>query len=339
MSLLRQAPRFDRGAAARIARDLYGLDASASPLPSERDQNFEVAAADGARYVLKISNASEPRALLEAQNAALAHVAPRVPFCARVVPTLDGGAIGVAPGGCLVRLVTYLEGVPLAEAGPPSAALVGDIGRSMGRLDAALADFDHPAIHRDFYWDLAHARRGVDDYLPLVDDADLRRLVERVSGGALAWVDERATSLRRSAVHHDANDWNLLVRGECVSGVLDFGDMVHSWTVADPAVALAYVWLAGGDPLAAAASLVRGYDDEYPLEAAEIDVVVPLAQLRLCMSVCIAASQRRERPDDEYLTVSQAPIRRALPALGAIDLSKAAQALHLACGVQDLRRG
>src|SRR5439155_9904487 len=65
--------RFDSAGAARLAREMYGLDASASALPSERDQNFLLATSAG-RYVLKIPNAAEHRAVLEAPNAAMAHV-------------------------------------------------------------------------------------------------------------------------------------------------------------------------------------------------------------------------------------------------------------------------
>src|SRR6266545_5188518 len=83
MLLLQQAPRLSAAEAVRLARDLYGLDAVAAPLPSERDQNFLLISAGDlgtgdlgtARYVLKIANATEDRAMLEAHNAAMAHVA------------------------------------------------------------------------------------------------------------------------------------------------------------------------------------------------------------------------------------------------------------------------
>ena len=38
--MVNDAPRFDAPTAADIARDVYGFDATAEPLPSERDQNF-----------------------------------------------------------------------------------------------------------------------------------------------------------------------------------------------------------------------------------------------------------------------------------------------------------
>ena len=44
-------------------------------LPSERDQNFRIDAPDGRRFVLKIANAHEDVAMLDAENAAMEHVA------------------------------------------------------------------------------------------------------------------------------------------------------------------------------------------------------------------------------------------------------------------------
>jgi len=340
MSLLQQSPRFALADAARLARDMYGLYCTASSLPSERDQNFLLTTGAGVRYVLKIANATEDRAMLEAQNAAMAHVADRVAFCPRVLPTIAGETIGLAPGSThFVRLVTYLDGVPLAAAGARTQALLESLGRTVGRLDAALADFDHPAIHRDFHWDLANAGRIIREHLPLIRVDDLRLLVERVSATALHAVEPRQSAFRRTIIHNDANDWNVLVsnpeargpnpeargpkpaaggpRPEVV-GLIDFGDMVHSWTVADPAVAAAYAMLDAPDPLATVAAITSGYHAEHPLQEEELAAVFPLAALRLCMSACIAAWQQQQRPDDEYLAVSQAPIRRTLPGLAAL---------------------
>ena len=331
MSLLQQAPRFDLAGAARLARELYGLDAAASTLPSERDQNFLLTTAAGDRYVLKIANAAENRAMLEAQNAAMAHVADRATFCPRVLPTIAGDAIGTTSGSAyLVRLVTYLAGAPLAASGPPTAGLLASLGRAVGRLDAALADFDHPAIHRDFHWDLANAASVIGAHLALIHDDGDRGLVERVSAAALQRIEPRRGAFRRSAIHNDANDWNVLVANSEVVAIIDFGDIVYSWTVGDPAVAIAYAMLDAADPLATAAAIVRGYQAEHPLREEELAAVFPLACLRLCMSACIAAWQQAQRPNDEYLAVSQGPIQRTLPALAAIPLDFAEETLRAA---------
>src|ERR1043165_620164 len=160
----------------------------------------------------------------------------------------------------LARLVRYLPGVPLAQVQPQSPALLRDLGRKLGQLDEALSDFDHPAVHRDFHWDLANGNRIVDDFASLIEDDKLRELVLRCR----VHIDDR---LRRSVIHGDANDYNVLVDPErmTVTGLLDFGDMVYSYTVGELAIAIAYVVLEKDDPRAAADEVVEGYTSEFQL--------------------------------------------------------------------------
>jgi 4-aminobutyrate aminotransferase-like enzyme len=89
--------------------------------------------------------------------------------------------------------------------------------------------------------------------------------------------------------------------------------------VADLAVALAYAILDKPDPVEAAAHVVRGYHAANPLGEEEPVLLFDLVKLRLCLSVALAARQSRQRPGDDYLTISQAAIRRTLPRLIAMD--------------------
>ena len=160
--MVNDAPRFDAASAARIARQLYGIDAAALPLPSERDQNFLLTTAAGERRILKIANALERPELLEAQQAAMAHVAPHLTACPRPLPTLGGDIVAQVAGDDgrthLVWAITHVPGAPLGTVRHRARALLEDFGRTIASLGCALADFDHPAIHRDFHWDLANAR-------------------------------------------------------------------------------------------------------------------------------------------------------------------------------------
>ena len=267
-------------------------------LPSERDQNFLVTDDSGQQFVLKIANASESRAFLEAQNAVLDYLSERVTFCQRVIGEITEFE------GHLVRVVTYLPGVPLAEIEPHTPGLLHDLGQKLGQLSRALADFDHPAVHRDFHWDLANGNRIINEYSPLIEKAELRDLV-------LKCRFEPETELRRSVIHGDANDYNVLVDPESmtVSGLIDFGDMVYSYTVGDLAIAIAYVVLGEGDPL----DVIAGYTSEFGLLDEERVALWPLVRLRLAMSVCIAAHQTKREPENQYLRISQRAIEETLP--------------------------
>lgn len=271
---------------------------TAQRLPSERDLNFLLTDDSGQQFVLKIANSSESRVFLEAQNAVLDYLSQRVSFCQRVI-----GEIAEFQGH-FVRVVTYLPGVPLADINPHTPGLLHDFGQKLGQLAHALADFDHPAVHRDFYWDLANGNRIIDEYASLIENTDLRELV-------LKCRFEPATELRRSVIHGDANDYNVLVDSESmtVSGLIDFGDMVYSYTVGDLAIAIAYVVLGEGDPR----DVIAGYRSEFGMLDEEREALWPLVRLRLAMSVCIAAHQMRQQPDNEYLGISQKAIEKTLP--------------------------
>jgi len=297
--LLKHVPDFNVTSAEAIAEELFGIRGHAQSLPSERDQNFLLTDSAGEKFVLKIANGLESRAFLEAENAVLKHVERRVSFCQSPLSSI------VTVDGYFARLVGYLPGVPLAEIQPQSPELLRDLGRKLGQLDRALSDFDHPAVHRDFHWDLANGNRIIDELAPLVDNAALvsQCRVEFKSG------------LRRSVIHGDANDYNVLVDPErmIVTGLLDFGDMVYSYTVGDLAIAIAYVVLDKAEPRAAADEVIKGYTSEFELLDDELEMLWPLVRLRLAMSVCIAAKQLREQPENEYLRISQRAIEKSLP--------------------------
>ena len=345
MHLLAHAPRLDGPAAERIARERYALDARATSLPSERDQNFLLTTPTGARFVLKVANTLEDRDQLVAQTAAMARVAERTGLAPGVRLATDGQAISdiVLPDGksLMVRIVGFISGVPAGDVKHRTAAYRRDLGRCIGAMDRALEGFDHPGAHREFHWDLARGVETCRRLLPVVSDGVMRERVELALGRFEQEVVPVLALLPRSVIHNDANDFNVIVRDEGdpetrrqrVAGIVDYGDMVHSHTVGDLAIAAAYAVLDARDPLAAAADVVAGYHAERALSDKELAALHGLIVLRLLTSVCVGADQRRQRPDDPYLAISQAPIERTLPVLLRIP-SHFAEATHRhACGL------
>src|SRR5579862_1676471 len=322
--MLSHAPRFDAETAARVARDLYGRSGTVRALTSERDQNFLLETASGERLVLKIANALEDPALLDAQQQAMRHIGATLDLAPRVIPALQGSTLSVVEQHC-VWAVSHLPGAPLGLRRRRSQALLSSLGAEIGALTAAFRGFDHPAIHRDFYWDLARGRAIVAQYRPLIDDPELGAAIDTL----MARFDREAAPLLahlpRSAIHGDLNDFNVLVDGDHVSGFVDFGDMVFGYTVGDLAIAAAYAMLDADDPVSVLSHTVSGYQSRCALTETEGAVVFPLATLRLCTSACVAAHQQRERPDNAYLGISQAAIRRTLPRLARIPLMASAR--------------
>lgn len=349
MALLQSKPKFSGEQATDIAESIYEIDVrEVRALDSERDQNFLIET-DRGDFVLRISATDESRTFIEAQNQMLEHLANGEIVCPVIQSTKEGQLVATVPstdsdGEHLVRLVSYLAGCPLAELNYHSPELCFDLGQQIGRIDHRLESFDHLGLHREFHWDLARAVDEIKSRLGKVD-ADTRDSIlyfaDQFERNTAPYLDQ----LPKSAIHNDANDYNVLAQppnhgqpAQEVTGVIDFGDAVHSWTVADLAVAIAYLILDKPDPVSVACQVVKGYCSERTLSDSELDALFGLICMRLCLSVAIAADQTKESPDDPYLNVSQQPIRNTLPQLQSIPYQFATTAFREAAGRIPVRK-
>ena len=341
-------PRFSETAASALVRERWGLSGRLDPLPSERDQNFRLTTGAGDRFVLKISESAESRAVLECQNAMLVRLVAALPayeFPA-FVPDREGQAIATAAGedGAAhhVRLLRYVPGVPLGEIRRHPPAVLRDAGVLTGSMARALEGFAHPAAHRELRWDLQVAPGVIASCIGGVAGRDRRAWLDRL----LAMYEREAVpllgTLRRSVIHNDANDYNVLVSESDpadpgavrrVTGLVDFGDVVFSYTVADLAVAAAYAMLHTRDPVAAAAHVVAGYRTAAAVEDAELAALFPLITLRLCLSAVLAAHQRAQEPDNAYLSISETPVWDVLERLVDVHPHFARARWRAACGL------
>ena len=341
MALLDHTPTVDVVDAQRIARDLFGIDGAVTSLPSERDRNFRIEASDGREFVLKVANGSETRDVLEAQMAVAARAGESGVPVQGAHAALSGALIETSDGH-MVRLLDHLPGTLLIEALPGTTALRFDLGTVLGRLAKSLEGFDHPAAHRDFYWDVVKAPEVVRERGVAVTDPQRTELLQRLLVRLDTEVVPRLPALRQAIIHGDANDRNVLVeaartddpaaRMQRITGLLDFGDMVFSAVVAEPAVAAAYVAMDAGDPVGAVGDVFAGFDSQFPLTDDELAVAWNLVLARLSLSVTNAAVQSAARPDDPYLVVSEAPAWRTLERLLDINPEVAHARLRWACG-------
>ena len=352
MPTLDLAPRFSCTEAEHIAKVYYGLQVTAKPLPSERDQNFKLTKVqpDNAyeeHFVLKIANPTELRETLEAQNMALMLASQAAP-CQRLILTQQDAPMCVVTSSdglnqYLTRLLTWLPGVPLGLVKHQSEALLHHLGETMGQISQTLSGFDHPATHRDFHWDVLNVVQVITAHKDKIEDIAKRALIGQFLQHFEHDLSPTLGRLRRRVIHGDANDYNVVVdagdhadpftRYVKISGVLDFGDIVYSAIACEAAIAAAYALLDKDDPLAAACAVVSGFHSTCPLTTSELAMMWDLICGRLCMSVCHSAHQRKLRPDDAYLSISERPAWDALAKLSAIHPRLAHYALRDACSL------
>jgi 4-aminobutyrate aminotransferase-like enzyme/Ser/Thr protein kinase RdoA (MazF antagonist) len=314
--------------AIRLAGEIYGLEVSARALPGEYDDNFHLTASDGRAFVLKVMHPARERSFIDLQCKALMHLAERAPRLPlpRVIPCRGGELFTQITGRDdskrLVWLLSFVKGTVLAKVHPHSPELLRDLGRFLGEVDAALESFEHPAAHCELKWDSSRAA-WIKEYIPEIEGAQRRALVEQFLALYEAEVVPRFPRLRRSVIYGDANDYNVLVsepwpQPRRVVGVIDFGDMHHGLTVSEVAIAAAYAILGKVEPLRAAAEIVSGYHSALRLEEEELAVLFALIGTRLAVSVTNSAHRKKVKPDDAYVTVSEASAWEALERLEKI---------------------
>ena len=233
-----QAPAFSTREAEAFARRAFGVSASAQPLDSERDQNFRLLAEDGSEWVLKIANPAENPALLDMQTQALLHIEKVDPSLAipRVKATPDGALFyeiesheiegheidGADGRRFIARVLSFLPGQLLDDA-TLHPALGRDVGAMAARLARALRGFFHPAARHELLWDLTQAP-GLRTRTHHIEDSKRRRVVEEVLDHFDAEVLPRLQKQRAQVIHNDVSCLNILVDGQRVAGVIDFGD-------------------------------------------------------------------------------------------------------------------
>ncbi len=328
----------------RAAASLFNLEVLRSErLPGYADTNLLLMCEDGRRYVLKISPPGVDAALLEAQAAMLDHVAARrphlhVPRFVRSREKRPIASLRTDDTDRLVCVVPYLDGCLYADFRPHTANLRRLLGRFLGELDASLVDFDTPALHRYLEWDPAQAADAAKATHNITDD-ERRRQIDRIFDNFARDVQPRLQDLRHSIIHCDANDYNILAatdeRGApSIAGLIDFGDAVHSATIANLAVAIAYGMMNTRDPLSAAADIIAGYHDAYPLEPAEIDLLYPLARTRLAMSATFSGRWRATHADGGYHTISETAVRELMVTLQSVSPNLARYTFRDACGLE-----
>ena len=341
-------PRFSNEEAQAIVLKLWNLTSTARELPSERDLNFHIRAENGPEFVLKISNSREKREVLELQVQAIRHLARHVPDYSwtELLKTESGEDIATVEHRegtkHLVRLMSYVPGKFLSQVRPHLPDLLRSLGVFLGSMDRAFASFHHPAADRELKWNMKLASSTIRQSLQHIAAPVGVALVDHFLRRYEELIQPLLPRLRTSVIHNDANDNNVLMNRMSsdggapdlrVAGIIDFGDMVAGFPVLELAVGAAYAAMGKNDPLAAAAPVVYGYHQVFPLTETEIACLYDFIAMRLCLSVVISAEQRKKEPANEYLSISEKPAWALLEKWRCVSPDFARYVFRGACGL------
>ena len=308
--LVAARPAFATREATAVAREVFGLDGSATEVDSERDQTFLI---EGDRpAVLKISNAVESTDRLDMEALAaqrIAEVEPDLPVAlpwrVSADPTAYRAPVRHAGAVHWARMYDRLPGYASVRGVTLSDEAVRAWGTMAARVGRALRGFWHPSASRVMLWDVQHALR----LRPMLDacgDAELRGLVEWALDRFEREVTPVWPTLRHQFIHTDHCASNTLVDeiGR-VTGIVDFGDAGWSALVVDLPAVLETVTdgrEADVDEYFRVARLaLDGYEQVMPLEPGERRILGELVAARMCAGIVVPVSRAALYDDPDAL--------------------------------------
>ncbi len=306
--------RITNDLAEKICSDLYAIQGGATQLPGEIDFNFKIRVSESESYVLKISRPGENREFLDFQLSLLTHLEQfkesiEAPVAIEDIAGMKISEFQDASGRKrLVRLLKWIPGRLYSQVNPQRDALRFSLGKQGGALTRSLLDFNHPLAHRTFDWDIAFSL-WTEKYTYLFKD-DQKKIVSYFQQGFSDGLSN-FKRLRKSVVHNDANDNNILVsyalKDPEVIAFIDYGDAVYTQTINDLAICCAYGMMHQNDPLGALVPIVTGYNKSIQLVEEELRHLYWAIAMRLVITVTKSAINQVDEPDNKYLQISEKP--------------------------------
>jgi len=325
--------------AAALCLQHYNIKGTATRLPGELDHNYKIDSNNNSSYILKINRPDTSLDYLDFQEKMLLHIQQKkatIKF-PRLVP-LDAGnySFTITDSNNELRNVRLLEWIPgrlWSSVNPKKDELLFSLGEICGEITHLLNDFNHPTASRSFDWDIAQAS-WTDEYIHLFNEE--QKEILNYFMGLFKKLQPQYILFRKSVIHNDANDNNIIVNNDLVNPkvetLIDYGDAAFSQTINDLAVALAYAVMDCPDPLAAALPLVSGYHKNFSLEEKELEVLYVLVAIRLVISVTKSAINKVNEPENTYLQISDQQAWALLYKWKKIPLSFAHYSFRNACG-------
>lgn len=286
-------------------KEHYNLQAvEIKPLEGYDSENYRVKTAER-NYVLKIyKNEVHLKELLLAENRLLKLLSKDNADSYSVpIENLQGNYLTETATG-FARLLSFVEGEFLADV-EHTPELFESFGKFLAGMDLKLLGVRDIAIEaKKTVWDSQFYQLSK-KYLPFIEDPNDRKIVEYFFLQHREIIEPEIENLRKSVIHGDANDWNVLTKNGSVSGIIDLGDMCFSSLINELAIAVTYCMFGKENPAESVLPIIKSYHEILPLEENEIMTLYWWIATRLCISVCNSAKTKRDKPDSEYITISE----------------------------------
>jgi ethanolamine-phosphate phospho-lyase len=274
----------------------------AKPLAGYGSINYKVTLVNNEHYLVKIYKAEEKK-LIREEERIIAVLQSKVHF--HLPQTLPIPIAANLPEDLYIRVSTFIEGTALTKETATDQLLA--------ELAFAAADMLHHLQHiesdiikaHEHDWNLRDALRNKPKADCISNPADKKIVQHFFSLFEKAYVS-KFSSLRKTVLHGDLNEANIIIHNNQLNGLIDFGDISFAPAVCEPAILLTYIMMMFPDEcFEKAGILIKHFQQRFPLTAEEIEILPLLIATRLCVSVCNSAAAKAKSTDTDYILISE----------------------------------
>ena len=201
----------------------------------------------------------------------------------------------------LIRMLSYLEGNFIAEC-KINKNIISSLGSFLAKFNLLTRNWSNSEIKaRDWEWKIESVEL-IKDRANYISNPFRRNRVIYFIQQYKENIVPVYNDLRKSIIHNDANQWNVLVEKDKTTGLIDFGDISYSNLVNEIGIAMTYIAYDKEDILYWSGILLESYNKVLPLKKKEVESLYYIIALRLCMSVSNSAYTKLNQPNNNYIS-------------------------------------
>lgn len=206
-------------------------------------------------------------------------------------------------GGRPAIIYPYMDG-EIAGNFEITPQLCGEIGFLLSRLNSVLGSFNIKSLrNKKTYWDLMQFEK----LMPFIKmlPAKHKKLNPIIKNIFLDYriAKRKLKPLSKKLILNDVSETNILVKSGCLSGLVDFSDMVYAPRVCDVAIASAHLCFNDKNWPTKISALVKFYQKNNPIPQEELRILPILIRARVVALILGNCYQRKTRKGKKYFSI------------------------------------
>eukprot|EP01084_Bolivina_argentea_P230528 388903_1 len=205
-----------------------------------------------------------------------------------------------------IHCMEYIKGVSPSKL-TKNTAFYRHLGNTVGNISKCLENFDHSSAHFEFEWDIRNTHKTVESDLKYIkNNIQKRNLINYYLNEFNTIIKPKIKYLKHSVIHGDINESNMLCdidNNNNIVAIFDF-DSHYTCTVFEISICCSYFMCNQTDTkkgIQTMLEIVYGYNEIYPLNALEIDVIWTAICCRMVISAMEGFKYIALNPQKEFI--------------------------------------